>query len=160
MRSVATFLLALSACGSPAKPPTLPEEKPRELGPEELGPVPPELRSVETDAYSVEVNGPPSAAVKERVQATVTVRAKEGLFVSTTDEWRLEARVPGDVDVLSPVLDRTTATIMNDSVTYQVTLMPLRAGIRHIAFKLAGAVCDDDFCDVVGDLVSWNLEVR
>ncbi len=158
------FALALAstvtACGGTVAPPTLPEEKPRDLGPEEVGPVPPELRQVETDAYSIVVDAPASAAVKEKVQATVTVRAKPGLLISTTDEWKLETKAPQDVDVSTPVVDKTGATVLKDSVTYLITIVPLRAGVRHVTFKLGGSVCDDEFCDVVGDLMSWNLEVK
>jgi hypothetical protein len=162
MRSPVTALLfaALFACGSTPKPVVTPEEPVRDLGPEDIGPVPPEVRNAETDAYMVRVDGPDTAAVKQQVKATITVRAKPGLVISTIDEWKLEAGAPRDVDVLAPVLDRTAAALVKDTVTYIVTVVPHRAGVRHITFKLTGSVCDDEFCDVVGDLVSWNLEVR
>lgn len=162
MRILPVVALALAACGSGPKTPTLPEEKPRELGPEEIGPVPPEVRHAETDAYTVDVDGPPTALVKQQVQAMVTVRAKPGLFISTAEEWKLEAKAPSDVDVLPPVKSPTPAAVKTavSSITYLVTVVPLRAGVRHITFKLMGSVCDDNFCDVVGDLVSWNLEVK
>jgi hypothetical protein len=161
-------LLLLAACGAGPQPPTLPEEKPRDLGPEDIGPVPPEQRSVDTDAYSVQVEGPSSAAVRAKVRATVTVRAKEGLFVSGPDEWKIETRGPSDVDISPPVVAGLAAAsavppgdqAQRTSMTYTVTVVPLRAGIRHISFKLDGSVCDESFCDVVGDQVSWNLEVR
>lgn len=154
------LVLALAACGSGAKKPTTPEEPPRDLGPEQIGPVPAETRHVETDAYSVDVEAPNSATIKEKVSATVVVRAKQGLIVAMGDPWTLETKVPQDMDVATPVIDRQGATLLQNSVTYNVTVVPLRAGVRHITFKLAGSVCDADFCDVVGDLMSWNLEVK
>ena len=153
-------LTTLLACGPGPQKPTLPEEKPRDLGPEEVGPVPPEVRHMETDAYTVDVEAPATAMVKQKVQATVLVKAKPGLVVSPPDEWKMETKVPQDIDVVAEAADRKNATILKDSVTYLITIVPLRAGVRHVTFKLDGQVCDDQFCDVVGDLMSWNLEVK
>jgi hypothetical protein len=154
-------LVVLTACGAPAAKPTPPPEPPpRPLGPEELGPLTPEVRHVETDAYVATLDAPQSAAAKETVLATVTVKAKEGLLISTTDEWKLEVKAPSDVDVPVPVINQTTAIMQRDSITYSVTIVPLRPGVRQVTFKLAGMVCDESFCDVVGDQLSWNLEVK
>jgi hypothetical protein len=130
------------------------------LGPEEIGPVPPELRQVETDAYVAQVEAPPTATVKLPASARVQVKAKPGLLISTTDEWTLEVGAANDVDVTTPVLSRQAALVAPDSITYEVSIVPLRAGVRHITFKLNGQVCDQNFCDVVGDELSWNVEVR
>jgi hypothetical protein len=160
--AVSTLTLLLSAgCGPPATIPTPPPEPPpRPLGPEELGPLTPEVRRVETDAYIADVDAPPTATVKQTVQARVTVKAKDGLLVSTTDDWKLEVKAPSDVDVATPVLSKAAALMQRDSITYNVTVVPLRAGVRQVTFKLGGSVCDDNFCDVVGDQLSWNLEVK
>src|SRR6185295_6484091 len=103
MRAALLVALIAAACGPSQKAPVVVAPPPRDLGPEELGPVPPELRHVETDAYSVEIEAPPSATVKERVQAKVLVKAKPGLAIST-DEWKLSTAAPRDVDVEQPVL--------------------------------------------------------
>jgi hypothetical protein len=154
-------LLSLAACGpSTVKPQPPPEPPPKPLGPEELGPLTPEVRHVETDAYVADLDAPPSAEVKQNVQAKLTVKAKEGLLISTTDEWKLEVKAPSDVDVPQPVFTKTSAITQRDSITYTVTVVPLRSGVRQVTFKLGGEVCDDNFCDVVGDQLSWNLEVK
>lgn len=153
------FATGLAACG-PSQKPTLPPEPPRDLGPEDVGPVPAELRHAESDAYTVDLEAPPSASVKQKVQATIIVKTKPGLLISPTDPWTLETSAPQDVDVPTPILHKTSATVLKDSVRYTVTIIPLRAGVRHITFKLGGSVCDAEFCDVVGDLMSWNLEVK
>ena len=157
MRALAVVAF-LAACGPAQKAPVVVEPPPRDLGPEELGPVPPEVRFVETDAYTVNVEAPPEATVRVPIQARVVVKAKEGLAVAT-DEFKLEANAPGDVDVQAPLVESRKVPV-KDTITYLVTVVPLRAGVRQITFKLAGQVCDDQFCDVVGDLVSWNVEVR
>jgi hypothetical protein len=157
---IALCFLSLGACGSAPKVVAPPEPPPREFGPEDIGPVPPEQKRVETDAYSVEVEAPPIALVNSKVQAQVIIRAKPGLWISDADEWKVEAGGPSDVDVEAPVRAVTPGPPVRDVATYTVTVVPLRAGVRHITFKLQGTVCDDDFCDVVGDLMSWNLEVR
>jgi hypothetical protein len=161
MRALALLLLVIAgwACGPAQKAPVVVEPPPRDLGPEELGPVPPEVRFVETDAYSVNVEAPPSAAVKQPVQARVTVRAKDGLSIQA-DEFKLEASAPRDVDVQAPLVEGAGKMVIKDTISYLVTIVPLRAGVRQITFKLGGQVCDESFCDVVGDLVSWNVEVR
>ena len=154
-------LLFLGACGPSATVPLPPPEPPpRPLGPEELGPLTPEVKRVETDAYVADVEAPATAMVKEIVQARLTVKAKDGLLISTTDEWKLEVKAPSDVDVPTPVMTKTAALMQRDSITYTVTVVPLRAGVRQVTFKLGGSVCDDNFCDVVGDQLSWNLEVK
>src|SRR5687768_8661137 len=102
MRALAVALL-LVACGPAQKAAVVIEPPPRDLGPEELGPVPPEVRFVETDAYVVNVEAPPSAMVKQPVQARVVVKAKEGLAIAT-NEFKLEASAPRDVDVQAPVI--------------------------------------------------------
>jgi hypothetical protein len=154
-------LLSLAACGPAAvKPPPPPDPPPKPLGPEELGPLTPEVRHVETDAYVADLEAPPSAAVKENVQAKITVKAKEGLLISTTDEWKLEVKAPSDVDVPQPVMTKIGALVQRDSITYTISVVPLRSGVRQVTFKLGGEVCDDNFCDVVGDQLSWNLEVK
>jgi hypothetical protein len=152
------LVVTLGCGGGPKK--VVEEPPPPPLGPEEIGPVPPELKHVETDAYSADIEAPPTAAVKEKVQATVIVRAKAGLEVSSSDDWRLVTKAPSDVNVTTPVLTKTSARLLKNSVTYLVTIVPLRAGVRHVTFKLGGSVCDEQFCDVVGDQLSWNLEVK
>lgn len=156
----ALLIALLAACGGGQQAAKPPEPPPRILGPEELGPVPPEVRHVETDAYTADVEAPPTATVKAPVVARIQVKAKQGLWISTSDEWKLDVKAAQDVDVSTPALSRATAQVAKDSITYQVTLVPLRAGVRHVTFKLDGSVCDDQFCDVVGDLMSWNVEVR
>ena len=154
------LIALLAACGPPPKAPTVVEPPPRDLGPEELGPVPPELRFVETDAYVVNIDAPPLATVKQPVQARVVVKAKEGLAIDSND-FKIEASAPRDVDVQAPIVEPPkTPMVVKDTITYLVTVVPLRAGVRQITFKLGGQVCDDSFCDVVGDLMSWNIEVR
>lgn len=154
-------LLVSTACGpGAAKPTPPPEPPPRPLGPEELGPLTPEVRHVETDAYVADLDAPATAAVKESVVATLTVKAKEGLLISTTDEWKLEVKAPSDVDVPTPTLTRAAALLSPGAITYNVTVVPLRAGVRQVTFKLGGEVCDAEFCDVVGDQLTWNLEVK
>jgi hypothetical protein len=157
---VLAYALCGWGCGGSGQKALTPEAPPRPLGPEEIGPVPAELKHVETDAYSADVEAPPTAAVKEKVQATIVVRAKPGLAMSMSDDWRLVTSAPSDVDVTTPVLTKTSARLLKNSVTYLVTVVPLRAGVRHVTFKLGGSVCDEQFCDVVGDLLSWNLEVK
>lgn len=154
-------LVFFGACGpSTAKPTPPPEPPPRPLGPEELGPLTPEVKHVETDAYVADVEAPATAMVKESVLAKVTVKAKEGLLISSTDEWKLEVKAPSDVDVPTPLLTKAAALMQRDSITYNITIVPLRAGVRQVTFKLGGQVCDENFCDVVGDQLSWNLEVK
>lgn len=159
---VATMALLFStACGpGQAKPTPPPDPPPKPLGPEELGPLTPEVRHVETDAYVADLEAPATAAVKENVLAKVTIKAKEGLLISTNDEWKLEVKAPSDVDVPTPTFTKTAALMQRDSITYSVTVIPLRAGVRQVTFKLGGEVCDESFCDVVGDQLSWNLEVK
>jgi hypothetical protein len=160
---VLPLIALLAACGPAQTVPTVVEPPPRDLGPEQLGPIPPEVRSVETDAYLVNVEGPTSAMVKQPVQARVVIKAKDGLAIVPND-FKIEATAAQDVDVQTPVVEPTpappTPTSRMDTLTYLVTVVPLRPGVRQITFKLGGQVCDESFCDVVGDLVSWNVEVR
>ena len=159
MRKSAMLLAILAACGS-KPPPKVVEPPTRPLGPEEIGPVPPEQRHVDAETYTVDVDAPPFASVKEKVQAKVIVKAKTGMAISATDEWKMITKAANDMDVTSPILTRATALVLPDTITYVVEVVPLRAGVRHVTFKLDGSVCDEQFCDVVGDQVSWNLEVR
>ena len=160
MRALPFIAFLIASCGPPQKAPVVVEPPPRDLGPEELGPIPPELRFVETDAYVVNIDGPPSATVKQPVQARVVVKAKDGLAIVPND-FKLEASAAQDVDIQAPVLEPpATPVARQDTLTYLVTVVPLRAGVRQITFKLGGQVCDESFCDVVGDLMSWNVEVR
>jgi hypothetical protein len=142
------------------KPTPIPEEPPKPLGPEELGPLTAEVRHVETDTYIADVEAPPSAAVRQNVLAKLVVKTKPGLLISAPEDWKLEVKAPSDVDVTAPMLTKTTALTQKDTITYTVTIVPLRAGVRQVTFKLGGSVCDESFCDVVGDQLSWNLEVK
>ena len=159
---VLPLTLLLIACGPAQKVPTVVEPPPRDLGPEQLGPIPPEIRFVETDAYVVNVEGPQAATVKQPVQARIVIKAKDGLAIVPYD-FKVEATAAQDVDVQAPVVEPTPGVqpaARQDTITYLVTVVPLRAGVRQITFKLGGQVCDESFCDVVGDLMSWNVEVR
>jgi hypothetical protein len=162
--SLVVVMVAVAAgCGSPPKVAPPPEPPPRILGPEELGPVPPELRHVETDAYTADVEAPAQGTVKAPLTARIQIKAKPGLWVVPDDQWKLEVKAPQDVDVNAPVVANLTPgapTGNKDAIVYEVTIVPLRAGVRHVTFKLDGSVCDNNFCDVVGDLMSWNVEVR
>ena len=75
----------------------------------------------------------------------------------------IELHLTGDtattVTIEYPALSPTT-TLTAQVTPGQVTIVPLRAGVRHVTFKLDGEMCNDEFCDVVGDLMSWNVEVR
>src|SRR5262245_58468089 len=128
VRVLPLIALLVAACGSAPKPPTVVEPPPRDLGPEELGPLPPEVRTVETDAYTVNVEGPPSAMVKQPVQARVVIKAKTGLAIVPND-FKIETSAAQDVDVQEPVLEPTaTPVVRKDTLTYLVTVVPLRPG--------------------------------
>jgi hypothetical protein len=153
-------LSLIAACSGGAKKPVVVEPPPRDLGPIELGPVAPEQRHVDTETYSIEVDGPPVAAVKEKVVATVTLRTKGDLVVQNVAQWRIEPKGPRDVDLGAPVLTPLQPAFAQNTVRLQVNVVPLRAGVKHIAFNLGGSVCNPDFCDVVADEVSFNLDVK
>lgn len=156
------FIVALaSACGPAAvKPTPPPEPPPKPLGPEEIGPLTAEVRHVETDAYIADIEAPPSGSVKQPVVAKLVIKAKPGLLISAPDEWKIEVKAPSDVEVAAPALVPVVGVPQRDTMTYTVSVVPLRAGVRQVTFKLGGTVCDESFCDVVGDQLSWNLEVK
>ena len=159
--AVLSLVSTLAGCGGAEKPPTPPPEPPpRDLGPIEVGPVAPELKHVDTETYTIDVEGPPGGKVKEKVVATVTVRTKGDLSLQNPTSWTLETKVPGDVDVTQPVMAPLPPALTKTTVKYQVTVVPLRAGTKHVAFHVGGSVCDPDFCDVVAEQVSFNLDVK
>ncbi len=162
MRSTpALLLLVLAACGGAAKGPTLPPEPPpRDLGPIEIGPVAPEARHIDAETYSVDIEGPTAARVKDRVVATITVKTKGDLVLQNLPTWKLEPVGPRDVDFLQPQAAPIPPLQAKTEVKYLVTIVPLRAGVKHLAFKVGGSVCDADFCDVVAEQVSFNLDVK
>ena len=161
MRSPLLLLGILSACSGASKGPTLPPEPPpRDLGPIEIGPIAPELRHVDTETYTIDVEGPPTANVKDRVLATITVKAKGDLALQNLPTWKLEPHGPRDVDFTPAVVAPIPPLLVKTTVKYQVTVVPLRAGTKHLAFQVGGSVCDADFCDVVAEQVSFNLDVK
>ena len=98
------------------KGPTLPPEPPpRDLGPIEIGPIAPELKHVDTETYTIDVEGPLTAKVKDKVLATITVKAKGDLALQNLPTWTLEPHGPRDVDFtpavvapIPPLLAKTT----------------------------------------------------
>src|SRR5262245_7790335 len=128
MRTRLLLLPLVAACsGSPPKP-TVVEPPPRDLGPEELGPVGPERRHLDTEPYSIDVEGGPVAAVKEKVVATVTLKTKGDLVIQNVADWKIEPKGPRDVDFLTPVIvPPQPAPAVQQSqvqVTVQVPVIP------------------------------------
>lgn len=161
MRSTVLALSILAACGGAEKGPTLPPEPPpRDLGPIEIGPIAPELKHVDTETYTIDVEGPPSANVKDKVLATITVKAKGDLALQNLPTWTLDPHGPRDVDFTPVVVAPIPPLLAKTTVKYTVTVVPLRAGTKHLAFHVGGSVCDADFCDVVAEQVSFNLDVK
>jgi hypothetical protein len=158
---VSTLGMIVLACGGAEVTPTpTPEPPPRDLGPVEVGPVAPELRHVDTETYTIDVEGPPSGKVKEKIVATITVKTKGDLALQNPTSWKLEAKGPGDVDITQPVMATLPPAVTKTTVKYQVTVVALRAGTKHVGFNVGGSVCDADFCDVVAEQVSFNLDVK
>jgi hypothetical protein len=161
------FLCALvcsAACGSGQKEVKADDTPTRDLGPIEIGPVPPEQRKVDSETYAIELDGAPSATVKQKVVATVTVRAKGDLYIQNVKDWTLEPTGPRDTDVTNPVLAPISAQPQTQPVQtvvqYKFTVVPLRVGTKHVTLRIGGQVCNHDFCDVVSDQVSFNLDVK
>ena len=148
------------ACGGAEKKPVVVEPPPRDLGPIEVGPVPPEQRHLDTETYSIDLQAAPVAAVKEKVVATVTLKTKGDLVVQGVNEWNIEPKGPRDVDFSTPVVAPLQPPLEKNTVEVQVSIVPLRVGVKHISFRIAGTVCNPDFCDVVADQVSFNLDVK
>jgi hypothetical protein len=157
---VLPILAALAACGGGAKKVVVTETPPRDLGPVDVGPVLPELRHLETETYAIDVDGPPVAAVKDKVVATVTLRTKGDLVVQDAKTWHVEPRGPRDVDFVAPVMTPLAPNMAQRILEVKVTVVPLRGGTKHLAFRVGGSVCNPDFCDVVADQVSFNLDVK
>lgn len=131
------------------------------MGPIEVGPVAPEVRHVETESYAIDLTGPPAvAATKEKIVVTVTFVTKGTLTLPPIKEWQIDTNVPLDVEVTAPVPMLVPPTRLKNTLQLQLNLIPLRAGLKHIAVHFAGQVCDADFCDVVTDEVSFNLDVK
>jgi hypothetical protein len=157
---VPLLVLAVAACGGGAKKAVIVEPPPRDLGPLDVGPVLPEQRHIDTETYAIDVDGPPVAAVKDKVVATVTLRTKGDLVVQDPKTWRVEPKGPRDVDFVPPVMTPLAPNMAQRIVEIKVTVVPLRGGTKHLAFRVGGSVCNPDFCDVVADQVSFNLDVK
>jgi hypothetical protein len=158
---VLSLISTLAGCGGAEVAPTAPPEPPpRDLGPIEVGPVAPGRRHVDTETDTIDVEGPPSGKVKEKIVATVTVKTKGDLSLQNPATWKLEAKGPKDVDITGPVVAPLPPALTKTTVKYQVTVVPLRAGTKHVGFNVGGSVCDADFCDVVAEQVSFNLDVK
>ncbi len=156
---VPAILFVLASCGG-AKKPVVVEPPPRDLGPIEMGPVAPEQRHLDAETYSIDLDAPPVAAVKEKVVATVTLKTKGDLLVQNLRGWVVEPTGPRDVDIGRPVFATLQPALAQSTVQVQVVVVPLRGGVKHLAFKVGGSVCDPDFCDVVAEQVSFNLDVK
>ncbi len=149
-----------TACGGPEKVTTIVEPPPRDLGPLEVGPVAPEQRHLDAESYTIDVEGPPTAPVKGKVVATVTLKTKGDLAIQNLKDWRIEPKGPRDVDFSAPIIAPLKPPLDKNTVQVQVSVVPLRGGVKHLAFRLGGTVCNSDFCDVVADQVSFNLDVK
>jgi hypothetical protein len=153
-------LILASACGGASAPAAPPAEPPRDLGPADIGPVPPEIRHIDAETYTIDVEAPPGAKVRDRVVVGVTIKTKGDLVLQNPSAWKLEPKGPKDVDLLPVVASPVAPLVVKTMIKYEVPIIPLRSGIKHFAFHVGGSVCDNDFCDVVADQVSFNLDVK
>ena len=90
----------------------------------------------------------------------VTIRTKGDLVLQDTAKWKVEPTGPRDCDFTPGTFPALPPGLVNTVYKIEVTVVPLRAGTKHVAFSVGGSVCDAEFCDVVAEQVSLNLDVK